>query len=112
MIRCSRQAAVAAVLVVLTTAAGGAAAQGAAAARTLAKPVAKAPPLRWWKPARYTNGTFTRFQYQLSDSGSIPAVPGVQARRPPASGYPHARWALQPLAWGEALPGVRGPCCP
>ncbi|KAL4440654.1 hypothetical protein ABPG77_000363 [Micractinium sp. CCAP 211/92] len=100
MIRCSRQAAVAAVLVVLTTAAGGAAAQGAAAARTLAKPVAKAPPLRWWKPARYTNGTFTRFQYQLSDSGSIPAVYAID--------FDTARDAIPALR--KKVPGAKVIC--
>ena len=33
----------------------------------------------WWKPQRYNpDGSLLRFQYQLSDSGTIPVVPGVQ----------------------------------
>lgn len=101
MLRISRLAAVAAALVLLANAAGGAAAAGSAA-------VVKAPPLKWWKPARLTNGTFTRFQYQLSDSGSISIVPDVQVRgRWPGAGVAH-RMHADPAAGGAT---VARPAC-
>lgn len=98
MLRISRLAAVAAALVLLANAAGGAAAAGSAA-------VVKAPPLKWWKPARLTNGTFTRFQYQLSDSGSISIVPDVQVY---AIDFDTARDAIPVLR--KKVPGVRVIC--
>lgn len=43
-------------------------------------PAAAAAPT-WWRPKRFNkNGSLLRFNYQLSDSGSITYVPGVQVR--------------------------------
>jgi hypothetical protein len=50
---------------------------GAATAPTAATAAAAAA--AWWKPrGRNPDGSLLRFQYQLSDSGAITYVPGVQ----------------------------------
>jgi len=49
---------------------GGASGSGASVAAAAA---------RWWRPQRYSpDGNLTRFQYQLSDEGTITYIPGVQ----------------------------------
>ncbi|PSC75895.1 B Chain Kynurenine Aminotransferase Ii Inhibitor [Micractinium conductrix] len=52
---------------------------GVALRRLAQEPRRPPPPGKWWKPQRYNaDGSFTRFQYQLSDAGTITYVAGVQ----------------------------------
>jgi hypothetical protein len=48
------------------------------AAAAAAAPTAAAATTWWRPPGRNPNGSLLRFQYQLSDSGAITFVPGVQ----------------------------------
>jgi hypothetical protein len=54
------------------------------AADACRKLVSVSPPAKptWWKPKRRNrDGSLLRFQYQLSDEGTITYVPGVQVRK-------------------------------
>lgn len=83
----------------------------AAAAVPAARPPPKPKPT-WWRPRRYNrDGSLLRWQYQLSDGGSVRYVPGVQVgasscmpRVPP----PRQRQLRQPIA---SSPGLHMPIC-